>query len=162
MLLPLFMLRRVDVALRPSVNVVFSLQKGDWEKEARERKGTNEASDGELRERTRIETSYRYESATGCQPARLRASRMFLFIPRFSFLHSRRVSLARVRARAISFFFRHFRTGFSLYFCHFLPWHSPKCIRSVEASTRTPLMDSILYQIGNRLVAVIVIRFAAR
>lgn len=73
--------RRADVALRPSVNVVFSLQKGEWEKEARERKGTNEASDRELRERMRIETSYRYESATGCQPARLRASRMFLFIP---------------------------------------------------------------------------------
>lgn len=52
------------------------------EKEARERKGTNKASDRELREQTRIETSYRYESATGCQPARLRASRMFLFIPR--------------------------------------------------------------------------------
>lgn len=78
--------RRADVALRPSVNVVFSLQKGDWEKEARERKGTNEASDGELRKRTRIETSYRYESATGCHPARLRASRMFLFIPPFLFL----------------------------------------------------------------------------
>lgn len=86
--------RRADVALRPSVNVVFSLQKGEWEKEARERKGTNEASDRELRERMRIETSYRYESATGCQPARLRASRMFLFIRRFSRFHSSR-SLAR-------------------------------------------------------------------
>lgn len=76
--------RRADVALRPSVNVVFSLQKGEREKEARERKGMNGASDRELRERTRIETSYRYESATGCQLARLRASRMFPFIPRFS------------------------------------------------------------------------------
>lgn len=82
------------------------------------------------------ETSYRYESATGCQPARLRASRMFLFILRFSLLHSH-----RALSPAIPFFFRHFRTGFSLYFCHFPPWHSPKCIRSVEA----PLMDSILY-----------------
>ncbi|KYM99067.1 hypothetical protein ALC62_10181 [Cyphomyrmex costatus] len=35
---------RADVALRPSVNVVFSLQKEELEKEARERKGTNEAS----------------------------------------------------------------------------------------------------------------------
>lgn len=151
--------RRADVALRPSVNVVFSLQKGEREKEARERKGMNGASDRELRERTRIETSYRYESATGCQLARLRASRMFPFIPRFlSLSHSRRALLP-----AIPFFFRHFRTtGFSLYFCHFPPWHSPKCIRSMEAPTRAPLMDSILYQIGNRLVAVVVIRCVAR
>lgn len=81
--------RRVDVALRPSVNVVFSLQKRVREKEARERKGTNEAADRENCGSEQIETSYRYESATGCQPARLRASRMFPFIPRFSFLQSR-------------------------------------------------------------------------
>lgn len=86
--------RRADVALRPSVNVVFSLQKGEREKEARERKGMNGASDRELRERTRIETSYRYESATGCQLARLRASRMFPFIPRFLSLSRTLVALS--------------------------------------------------------------------
>lgn len=149
--------RRADVALRPSVNVVFSLQKGEWEKEARERKGTNEASDRELRERTR---GSRLLIGTSQLPAASQLAYAHL-VCSFSSLVSL-PSTRRALSPAIPFFFRHFRTGFSLYFCHFPPWHSPKCIRSVEASTRAPLMDSILYQIGNWLVAVIVIRCAAR
>lgn len=98
------------------------------EKEARERKrkerggGQRELRKWTDRDFLSVRVSYRLPVL-----ARLRASRMFPFIPRFSFLQSCRA----LSPQQYTFFFRYFRAGFSLYFCRFSLWHSPKCIRPV-------------------------------
>lgn len=43
-------------------------------------------------------------------------------------------SLAPRSLAGNTFFFRYFRASFSLYFCRFPLWHSPKCIRSVGSA----------------------------
>jgi len=146
---------RADVALRPSVNVVFSLQKGELEKEARKRKGTKHWTENCERERRS-----RLLIGTSQLPAASQLAYAHLVCSFSSLVFLSLVSSSRSLAR--NTFFSSVTSVPASRFTSAIS-HLDIC-RNVSGwwKRRTPLMDSILYQIGNRLVVIVVIRCAAR
>lgn len=158
-----FRLRRADVALRPSVNVVFSLQKkGEREKEARERKGTYEWSVGQRTAKANADRDFLSVRVSYRLPAS--SLTCISYVP----FHSPSLSLSLLHSHRTLFRQQYpFSSVTSVPASRFTSAISYLDTRRNVSGRwkrrwRAPLMDSILYQIGNRLVAVVVIRCAAR
>lgn len=136
-------------------------KKKNYERKRRVKgKGRNGATDRENCGSERIETSYRYESATGCQSwlayAHLVCSLSSLVSPSCS-----HAALSRPGNIPFSSVTSAPASRFTSVVSHFDTRRNVSG-RWEASSTSALLMDSILYQIGNRLVAVVVIRCSAR